>query len=122
VQLQLKALTTVPTSAPAPALSECGGVCGGIVVGGEGPPTAPESAAFGVVFADYCCSLYAGYHAVELSPVRDLVALFRPGYLATRAVLAVTLARADEGKARFPQQVRAAVRAAIQTSAVTGGS
>jgi hypothetical protein len=74
------------------------------------------------VFADYCCSLYAGYHAVELSPVRDLVALFRPGYLATRAVLAVTLARADEGKARFPQQVRAAVRAAIQTSAVTGGS
>ena len=122
MQLQLKALTTVPTSAPAAALSECGGVCGGVVVGGEGPPTAPESAAFGVVFADYCCSLYAGYHAVELSPVRDLVALFRPGYLATRAVLAVTLARADEGKARFPQQVRAAVRAAIQSSAVTGGS
>jgi hypothetical protein len=50
------------------------------------------------------------------------VALFRPGYLATRAVLAVTLARADEGKARFPQQVRAAVRAAIQSSAVTGGA
>ena len=122
VQLQPKALTTVPTSSPPAALSVGGGAGGGVVVGVEGPPTAPESAAFGVVFADYCCSLYAGYHAVELSPVRDLVTLFQPGYLAPRAVLAVTLARADEGKARFPQQVRAAVRAAIQASAMTGGS
>ena len=64
------------------------------------------------MYADYCCSLYAGRRELELSPVHDLCTLFRARLLAERAVLAVTIARPDPCKPRFPHEVYAAVSAA----------
>jgi hypothetical protein len=58
-------------------------------------------------------SLYAGRHDVELSPVHDLITLFGSQLLGPRAVLAITLARPDADKGRFPHEVRAAVAAAV---------
>ena len=83
---------------------------------------------WGVVYADYCCSLYAGRTDVEKSPVHDLVALFRPGdgtpdapaasVVADRCVLAVTLARPDTDRPRFPSEVAAAVAAVVAPTAI----
>ncbi len=75
---------------------------------------------FGVVYADYCCSLYAGRTDVEKSPVHDLIALFGRRALAPRAVLAVTLARPDAARPRFPREVAAAVAAAAVAASDAG--
>ena len=48
---------------------------------------------FGLVYADYCCSLHCGFNHVEESPVEDLRALFARGLLGSPCTLAVTLAR-----------------------------
>ena len=49
--------------------------------------------AFGLVYLDYCATLYAGYDDIEKSPIEDIRALFRTGTLdPDGAVLAVTLA------------------------------
>ena len=71
---------------------------------------------FGVVYADYCCSLYAGRLQVELSPTHDLITLFRRGHFDDHAILAVTLARPDDEKARFVSEVHEAVHRAIAAS------
>ena len=79
------------------------------------------------MYADYCCSLYAGRTDVEKSPVQDLIALFLSGdgtqgapassVVADRCVLAVTLARPDAERPRFPCEVAAAVAAAVAPTA-----
>lgn len=80
----------------------------------------PAAAAYGVVYADYCCSLFAGRADVEKSPAHDLITLFGRAVLAERAVLAVTLARPDGDRPRFPEEVAAAVAAAVSDPTQAG--
>ena len=79
-------------------------------------------ARYSLVYADYCCSLYANHREPELSPVHDLCTLFNrtANLLAEKAVLAVTLAKPDADKPRFPGEVKAAVDAAVGNEAVGG--
>ena len=51
--------------------------------------------------------------------MHDLVALFERGVLAARCVLAVTLARPDAARPRFPSEVAAAVVAATAMQPTT---
>ena len=80
-------------------------------------PTTSSIGKYAVVYADYCCSLYAGRHNVELSPLHDLITLFRSDLLADSFLLAVTLARPERHKPRFPSEVAVAVAAAVGSTA-----
>ena len=81
-----------------------------------------SDARYSLVYADYCCSLYANHREPELSPVHDLCTLFNrtANLLAEKAVLAVTLAKPDADKPRFPGEVKAAVDAAVGNEAEGG--
>lgn len=74
------------------------------------PQTVPQPQAFGLLYCDYCCSLYSGKHNIEKSPVSDLTALFDAGLVDSQgAVLAITLAkptnRTEQEVAGQPQQL-----------------